>query len=189
MLFALIAFTTLPEIEIILKNEKKNMKKTILISYAIIFSVYLLFTLIVLGTMGKDTPQISTLALGKVFILLGILTMGTSYLALTIAFVDILRMDYKKPKKISWLYAIIPPLIIYVLLSFFNLASFTKILSVGGLISGGLMGVLILFMVKNAKLKGDVKPEYQIPYSKILTWVIILILAIGTIMEILNSFS
>lgn len=188
VIFALLGFTAIPEIERILKGRKKDMKKTIWYAYITIFLIYVIFTLIVLGSQGLDTPQIATLSLGKIFIVLGILTMATSYLALTIAFVDILRFDFKKSKVKSWFYAISMPLIFYIILNIFEATSFTKVLTISGLVSGGLTGILILFMVKKSKKLGDRKPEYQIPYSGIITWIIILIFATATIMEIIKSF-
>jgi len=67
-----------------------------------------------------------------------------------------------------------------------NKAEFTKVLSVGGVLSGGLAAILIFFMVKNAKKFGDRTPEYQIPYSKILTWLLVIIFILAAIFEIIN---
>jgi len=43
---------------------------------------YSLFALVIVGFKGTQTPEIATLALGVVFIFLGIFTMFTSWLAL-----------------------------------------------------------------------------------------------------------
>jgi tyrosine-specific transport protein len=188
MMFALIGFSAIPEVGRVLKKEKKLMKKTIIWSYVLIFASYVIFTFIVLGTQGTNTPQIATLSLGKIFIILGMLTMFTSYLALSIAFMHMLKYDYKKTKTKAWLYTILGPLIIFIILTIFKIGSFTKVLGIGGVIAGGLTGILIFFMAKNAKKLGDRKPEYTIPYSNILTWIIIIILVIGTVLEIVSSF-
>jgi heme/copper-type cytochrome/quinol oxidase subunit 2 len=66
--------------------------------------------------------------------------------------------------------------------------SFVKVLGVGGVISGGLTAILILLMVKSAKKKGDRKPEYSIPYSKILTYILAAIFIIGAVLEIAYTF-
>jgi len=187
-LFALLGFSTMPEVERILGNQKKLTKKTIITSYLIILAIYIAFILVVVGTKGDMTPALATLALGKAFIFLGMITMFTSYLALTIALIDTLQFDFNKPRKTSWIYTISIPLIIFILLTIVQKTSFIKILGIGGVVSGGLMGALILLMVKNAKKKGNRKPEYSIKYSEALTWTIIIILAIGTFLELWNSF-
>ena len=62
--------------------------------------------------------------------------------------------------------------------------SFTKILSIGGVVSGGLTAILILLMVNKAKKKGNRKPEYTIPYRKIISGIIILIFVAAVVREI-----
>ena len=189
ILFAFLGFAAIPEIERILNREqdKKDTLKIIIIGNILIFFIYLIFAAIVLGSQGKATPPIATLALGKPFILLGIIAMFTSYLALSAALINMFQYDFKKSKNISWLYTISIPIIAFVLLSIFEDANFTKVLGIGGVISGGLIGALILMMVKNAKKLGDRKPEYKIPYSKILAGIIIALLSIGAVLEIFNS--
>jgi heme/copper-type cytochrome/quinol oxidase subunit 2 len=62
--------------------------------------------------------------------------------------------------------------------SLFPFFSFTEILSIGGVISGGIMGVLAVFIVKSAKKKGKRQPEYSIPIN---WWIITIITIIFTI--------
>lgn len=187
ILFAFLGYTTIPEVESILGNHKKEMKRSILIAIIICTMVYILFPLVVIGIKGSETPQIATIALGKPFIFLGILTMLTSYLALSISLIDSFRFDFHKSKIRSWLYTIIIPLILFIILTITKSANFTKVLGIGGVISGGLAGILILAMAHKAKYLGDRKPEYSMPISKLLTIVLILIFAIGTIAEIINT--
>lgn len=188
VLFALLGYTTIPEIEKIIGKEKKAMKKAIIISMIVSAIAYIIFTAIVLGFKGSSTPEIATLGLGKPFILLGILTMFTSYLALSIALIDTLRLDLNQKRRTAWFYTIIIPIILFLFLQITKTASFTKILGIGGVISGSLVSILAVIMASKAKYLGDRKPEYSIPTSKILTTIIILILAAGTITVIINSF-
>ncbi|MFH1425324.1 MAG: aromatic amino acid transport family protein [archaeon] len=186
-LFAFLGFAAIPEVEEILTKDKHLTKKTIYISTLTTLLIYTIFTAVVLGSQGTSTPNIATIALGKIFIILGILTMYTSYLALTTALVNSLHYDFKKSKTKAWLYTISLPLIIYIILNIFNASSFTKVIGIGGVISGSLTGILILLMIKKAKLNGKREPEYSIPHSNLLTWLIILILTIGTVLELVNS--
>jgi len=186
ILFAYLGFSVVPEMKRIFGKENNLMKKSIICAQIIAFAIYVIFTIVVLGFAGANTPQLSTLALGKPFILLGMITMFTSYITLSIVLIDTFRFDFHLSKAKSWLITIIIPLIAFIILELTNNASFTTILSVGGVISGGLTAILILFMVKNAKKFGNRTPEYEIPYSKILTWFLILVFIIGAILEIIN---
>lgn len=187
ILFALLGYTTIPEIEKIIGKDRKAMKKSIIISIIFASTIYIIFTAIVLGFKGSSTPEIATLGLGKPFIFLGILTMFTSYLALSIALIDTLRLDLNQKKINAWLYTISVPLILFIIFQLAKVASFTLILGIGGVISGSLVSILAVIMASKAKFLGDRKPEYSIPTSKILTAIIIIILTTGTIIEIINS--
>ena len=186
ILFAYLGFSVIPEVQRIIGKDKNLMKKSIITAHIIAFAVYTIFTLVVLGSLGFKTPEISTLALGKPFVLLGMITMFTSYLTLSIALMDNFRFDFKISKIKSWLYTILVPLSLFIILELANKAEFTKVLSVGGVLSGGLAAILILFMAKNAKKFGDRTPEYEIPYSKILTWLLVIIFVLAAIFEIIN---
>jgi hypothetical protein len=186
ILFAFLGFASIPEIKRILGKEQKLMKKTILYSYLTCFIIYSLFAAIVLGLKGLETPQIATLALGPSFILLGILTMFTSYLAISNALVDTLKFDFKKSKSKAWLITILIPIILFIILEFTGTAAFTKVLGIGGVISGGLTAILILHMVKIAKEKGDQKPAYKIPYHPIIIKIMILVFIVGAVIEVMN---
>lgn len=188
ILFAFLAFSAVPEVERIIGKEKWRMKRSIIAAHIIVFTIYTIFAAVVLGTYGTNTPPIATLALGKAFVLLGILTIFTSYLSLSIAFIDSLRFDFKKSKRSAWLWTIIVPLIIYIILQLFQSANFTTVLGIGGVISGGLAAILILFIAKKAKIHGDATPSYSIPYSKIIVTVLILIFVAGAVLEIMNMF-
>lgn len=188
ILFAFLGFASLPEIERMLSKNKGETKRVIFISLFVTLLIYIVFALIVVGSQGSSTPELATLALGKPFILLGMFTMFTSYLAVTFALMDVFQFDYNKSHAKAWLYTIIPPLLMFIFLNITNSISFIKVLTIGGVISGSLTGILILLMIKKAKLKGNRKPEYTIPYSNILTWIIILILSFGTILELWHTF-
>jgi amino acid permease len=185
VLFALGSFFAIPEIAIILKNKKKLMKKVLITGSIVAVSFYILFSLVVTGFKGIETPEVATLALGGIFILLGIFTIFTSHLSIGNALEEDFILDDKFKKNKSWLLSSIIPILIYVFISFFDFFSFTKILSIGGVISGGTIAILVLFMAKSAKKKGKRKPEYSIP----LNWFIIilfgLIFILGALREII----
>src|SRR3989344_3926256 len=67
---------------------------------------------------------------------------------------------------------------------FFKLASFVSVLGIGGVISGGLTGIMILVMSMKAKKKSRLKPSYKMPLNWITVFVLSLIFIIGCIIEI-----
>lgn len=184
VLFALISFFAVPEVVLILRNEKKKMKPAIFTGVAISVFVYILFVLVVVGFKGSETPEVATLALGGVFILLGIFTMSTAYLSLGNALEEVFQFDDRYKRFRSWFLSSIIPVFIYFLISFSSFFSFTKILSIGGVISGGTIAILILFMVRKSKKVGERKPEYKIPVNWFLIITLSAIFVLGVLREV-----
>ncbi len=191
VLFALISFHAIPEINVLLgkKKDKSLMKKILITGSILSILFYIIFAFIVVGFKGDATPEIATLGLGKIFVILGIFTMFTSYLALGNALQEDYFFDKGFKKKKAWIYSTIVPIGAFILIKLTSeFFSFTKILSIGGVVSGGLIAVMSLFIVKSAKKKGDRKPEYSIPVNWF--WIVLLatIFISGAVLEILNYF-
>jgi len=186
ILFAFLGFVAIPEIKRVLGERKNLMKSTIISAHIIVIIVYIVFAAVVLGFKGSSTPEIATIALGKPFILLGIITMFTAYLSLSTAMIDTIRFDFKKSKTLAWFYVTLIPLVLFIILTLAKQTAFTTILGIGGVISGGFTAILILSMIKNAKKHGNAKPPYSMPYSKILNAILIAIFAAGAVLELIN---
>jgi tyrosine-specific transport protein len=185
IIFALLGFSAIPEVLIELRRNEKLMKKAIIIGSLLPIIVYCLFTLIVVGFSGSSTPEIATFALGKIFILLGVFTMFTAFFALSMAMRDIYKFDLHYGNFKSWLLACLTPLILYLIVYFFDLVSFTEILGIGGVISGGLSGILILLMVGKARKIGERKPEYKVKLPSWIIFILILVLVIGMLFQLI----
>jgi len=184
ILFAFLALSALPEMrEELAKNEKK-FKHAIIIGSLIPLILYLLFAVSIYGFAGAFTPEIATLALGKLPCILAIFTMFTAFFALGIALKEVFMYDFKFKKNSCFLLTIIPVLILSVLIILFKLTTFIKLLGFIGSIAGGLAAILVLLMVKQAKSKGDRFPEYKIP----LNWIMIIILIIIFLAGIIYQF-
>ncbi len=185
VLFAFMSFSAIPQIKIVLKGKEKLFRKVLWVGTIASILFYLIFTFVVLGYVGLETPEIATFSLGKIFIVLGIFTMFTSYLAGGNALRDSFYFDNKYGKVKSWFLATIVPLILFIILQFFDFFSFTKILSIGGIVSGGIVAIVSLLMVRKAKLMGNRKPEYEVRAN---LWIIVLLIFIflfGIVLELL----
>lgn len=188
IMFSLFSFQAIPEAALILKKDKSLLKKSIISSSIVSVILYILFTFVVVGFEGARTPEIATFSLGFVFVILGIFTMFTSHLSSGNALVEGFEFDERFKKLKSWSLTSFLPLIIYVLIYLSGFFSFTKILSIGGSVSGVIVVILSLFVVKNAKKNGERKPEYSIPLNWYIIMGIILIFVLGASREFLGIF-
>ena len=177
VLFALLGFTSIPELRREVGKDKKLLKKAILLGTLIPIVLYIMFSFVFVGVLGKNISEVATLSfggtLGNILLLLGIFTMMTSFFVLSFSLKDYFVFDLKN-RKILFLFVSIIPLALYLLVSLFNLVGFVTVLGIGGAISGGVAGILILLMNIKAKRKGDRKPEYSIPIN----WFIIVVLSL-----------
>jgi tyrosine-specific transport protein len=187
VLFAILGFASIPELRKEIKGEEKYFKKAIILGSIIPIILYIIFSAIFIGVLGNKITEVATLSFGPFIIILGIFTMLTSYIALSFALKDTFKEDLKLNSKINFLLTSIVPLIIYLLISKWGLLSFTKILGIGGVVSGGLTGIIILLTCKKSKKtkRNKNNPEIKMP----LNWLLILILSIifisGIIIELI----
>jgi len=179
VLFALMSFQAIPEVKIVLKGNEKKLKKVIKTGSIVSMAFYILFTVVVVGYKGINTPQVATLALGTVFIFLGIFTMFTSYMSGGVALRESFCFDERMKKNTAWVFSSIVPIFLFVLTQLTNFFSFTNILSVGGVISGGIMAIMILLVVKKSKVKFNREPEYSVPANWAFISFLILIFVFG----------
>ena len=184
ILFSFLAFSAMPEVKRILIGQEKLMKKVIIYGMTIPLIVYIIFTFIVVGNFGVDVPEVATLALGRFFSVLGVVTMFTAFFVLALALRDMFRFDFNLGRFRGWILAVSVPLVLFLLIYFFKLASFIQILSIAGIISGGLTGILILLMNIQSKKLGNRKPEYHLGIN----WFLIILLSLIFILAVVAEF-
>ncbi len=183
VLFSMLGFTAIPELERI--QDGKKLKKAIIFGSLIPAVLYLVFTFVLVGVFGKNVQQIATLSFGNTVTILGIFTMSTAFFILSFALRDVFIFDLRK-RKFVFFWVSLFPLLIYLIVSFFNLANFVSIIGIGGAVSGGLTGILILLMAMKAKEEGDRKPEFSLRLNFIIVGVLSLLFIAGIIFELLN---
>lgn len=111
--------------------------------------------------------------------------MFTTHLALGNALEDHFKYDHYLKKKKAWFLSSVIPIFFYLIVSSFEFFSFTRILSIGGVVSGGMVAVLSLLMVRKAKRLGDRKPEYSVPMNWFLIFLFSLIFVAGVVREVI----
>ena len=193
VLFAMLGFTSIPELRREIKGEEKLFKKAIILGTLIPVFLYFIFTLIFVGVLGKSVEQIATISFGSFITVLGIFTMLTSYFVLSFSLKDIFIYDLKPQnslmnflgrKKLSFIFVSLVPLVLYLAVTFFDFVDFVRILGIGGVISGGLTGILILLMNINAKKTGNRKSEFSIPINWFVIGILSLIFVLGIVVEL-----
>lgn len=184
ILFSFLSFSALPEVKQEIKNNEKVFKKAIIIGAIIPLATYTLFTLAVVGFAGKATPEIATIALGKIPSLLAVFTMFTAGFALSNALRDMYKIDLKIKHFWAWFLTICLPFVIFLILYFFRLATFITVLEWSGVVSGGITGTLVLLMLIKAKKIGDRVPEYKMHINWFIVVIFILIFIAGILYQI-----
>jgi amino acid permease len=184
ILFSFLALSALPEMREELYKEEKKMKKAILIGSLIPAIFYIMFVIAVYGYAGINTPEIATEVLGRFPSLLAVFTMFTAFIAIGVALKELFIYDFRMKNDKAFFWTIFPVFIISMVLMVFNFANFVKILSLIGSLAGGLAGILVLLMAYKAKKNSERKPEYSIPLS----WSIIFLLGIIFLTGIIYQF-
>lgn len=196
ILFALSGASVVPEMEEILRQEHKKLKKAIVIGTLIPLFFYFLFATLVVGVCGKLTSDDAILGLVRFLpawvadlgAILGILTMGTSFLTLGYVLREVYFRDFKIPKIFAWILVCLGPPVLY----FFGAKSFIEIIGVTGALMGGLTGILIVLMFLKAKKLGKRKPSFVLslpkPFVKFLVFVFLLgiVWQIGEVLGAVN---
>src|SRR3989344_332548 len=188
ILFALVGASAVPEMREVLRWEKENMKKAIIVGSLIPLVLYALFAFSIVGVFGDKTTEIATLGLSQGFgnwigifaNLFAVFAMTTSFMGLGLALKEMYNFDYKLSNNISWILACFIPMIAFLI----GFKSFINVIGLTGIFAGGLEGILIVLMLWKAKKKCDRKPEYSLPLSKLIGIILIIIFVLGIINQI-----
>jgi tyrosine-specific transport protein len=187
ILFAFVGASAIPAMEVEIRQNKKMLKKAIVIGTVIPFVVYFLFMLAVVGVTGQGTSEIATIGLGEkigeFMIILGnflpIFTMSTSFFILGLALKWMFHYDYGMPNLFAWMLTCFIPLGLFLA----GARSFISVIGLTGAIAGGMEGILLVLIAKQAKKKGKVKPDYQIGLGWIFAILLILLFTAGIVYQ------
>ncbi len=204
ILFAYLGMSAIPEMRIALEDNKKSLKKAIVLGTLIPLAIYLLFTLVVVGTVGlsnfdalQPNERIATVALGNYVSkaiailanLFAVFSMTTAFLVLGLALRDVYRLDYRFSKGASWMLAMLVPLGIYIFNAYVSeITTFIDTLAIVGAISGGFVGIMLVLTNWAARRRPERPPELTIDKGKVLGWALILIFLLGIVYELLVTF-
>lgn len=195
IIFAAIGTPAIPEAKEILIKHRKMLKKAIIIGSLIPLVLYLVFSFIMVGVIGSNfddfgpEQRIASVALGLIIgekmnifaNLFAIISMATSFLALGLALKWVFQFDYKMKEFYAWSITCFIPFAI----AMAGVTTFIKTLGLVGAVMGGIDGILIVLMHRNAKKYGEIKPEYSITDHPFIGFVLISIFVVGMIVSVL----
>ncbi|RME89544.1 MAG: amino acid permease [Candidatus Hydrogenedentota bacterium] len=189
ILFAFLGFAAIPEMKRIFGNkekDKRDMKKAIIIGSFIPLFVYVLFTLVVLGLYGKDVAEVATISFGPIVTVLGMFAMFSAYLAMNLELQDSFKFDLYFHKKKAWFWTNFIPFILFLVVVIFDLAGFSRVLGIGGAVSGGLVAIVLLAIheriSKDEKLS-KLNPEFKIRVPLFIKIILALLFIAGILFE------
>lgn len=159
VLFSLWGTSLIPELEEILKENKKLLKPVIFSSILASGIFYLFFIILILGIAGKEVSKTAILGLEKflgkninyLMLSFAIITTFTSYISLGLTLKNIFWYDLKIRKNLSFFIASFFPFLLYLC----GFKEFLKVISLTGGIFLAVEGILILLMYQkiNKKLR------------------------------------
>lgn len=187
VMFALFGFIAIPELREEIKGQEHLLKRAIIIGSTIPIILYTIFSLTFIGVLGHSITEVATLSFGPIITLLGIFTMFTSYFVLSYSLKTTFKLDIKMNKTMNFMLTSLVPLVMYILTERFKIISFTSILSIGGVISGGIAGTLILLMAKKAKSTNitNERHKIQMPINLPIIIILSLFFLIAIILELI----
>jgi len=190
LLFAFMAGAAIPEMAEILKTgpERKNYKKIIVLASIIVFILYLLFTLVVIGISGKNTSTEALQGLvpflGQKIIILGalfgVIAIAASFLVLGNYLKNALAYDFNFPKFWAALVTCGLPLILFLI----GFRGFIETIGFVGTLVGVIEGLIIILIFKKVKFSGDREPEYSLKIPSILLYFLIGIFILGAVSQV-----
>jgi len=177
LLFALWGAGLIPEVEEMIKGQKKRLKRIITIATLIVSVFYILFVLLILGISGPATDQTALAGLKNflpgylvsIALLMGVLATFTAFIMQGTILKKTLMFDLKLKHWQAFVITCCPPLILYLA----EVRSFISLLSIIGGVLLGINGVMVLMIYR--KIGG----------KKILVYPLLFVFILGIIYEII----
>lgn len=190
ILFAFSGLAAIPEVGEILKTDEEllSYKKAIILSFIIIFLIYLLFSAAIVGISGKGTTQDALAGLTKIFgfkiifigLLAAVITIADSFLIIGIYLKNILVYDYKLSKPLASFIVTALPLVFYLA----GLRSFISLVGLLGALVVAVESIAVILIFQKAKKMGDRTPEYSLTVPSPLLYGLTSLLIAGAIIYI-----
>ncbi len=204
ILFSFLGTSAVAEMRQALEHNLKSFRKAIILGTVIPIIIYILFTTVVVGTVGlsnfetlSPNERIATVALGHYLSkpiailanLFAVFSMTTAFLVLALALKDMFNLDYKIGKGSAWALSVLVPFGIYLYNAYISeVTTFIDVLGIIGAVTGGIVGIILVLATWVARKRSERAPEFVIDKTKFLGWLLIVIFLLGIIHELLVTF-
>lgn len=190
--FAVGGGAAIPEVCRLLAREKEKIKSAIFWGTFIPAALTLIFVLAILGISGVGTSPDTLAGLSPVInngvitfsLIFGLLAIITSYVMVAQATEEVYEWDYKLNNKLAWFLACFIPYFLY-LIGWNNLI---KVISFTGSVTGGLSGIILIWLVFKVKSGPEQTSVINNKLSKPLAYFLSLLFILGVVYEIWVSF-
>ncbi len=187
VLFALWGASAVVEVVHTLDRAAPKIKKAIIIGSLVPILIYLIFGLLIVGVCGANVSRDAISALGQILgqpiviiaSLFGLLAVLTSFFVLGLNLQGTLQHDWKFNKYFATFLVLVLPLLLYLV----GLRDFIGIISLLGVFLGGAEGILIIALLRQARLRGLKRVSYRTRIPRWLPYVIIGVFLIGFFLE------
>lgn len=187
VLFALWGASAVVEVVHTLERSAHRIKKAIIIGSLVPVLIYLIFGLLIVGVCGANVSSDAVSALGQVLgrpiviiaSFFGILAVLTSFFVLGLNLQGTLHRDWKLNRHFATFLVLVLPLLLYLI----GLRDFIQIISLLGVFLGGAEGILIIALLRQARLRGLKRVSYRTLLPKWLPYVIVVVFLMGFFLE------
>lgn len=191
MLFAYAGATAIPQMEELLPNDHRLLRRSIIIGSLIPMFLYLIFAITVVGVTGLNTTEVATVGLGveigQWMVMIGnvfaFIAMITSFVMAGLILKRSFQWDGNIPTKFAWFATVVPPITLFLV----GARSFIAVINIAGAVLGGIMTILIVTAFWKAKKLGDVESKvFNMPFGVAIGIIIIVIFMIGSTYSVLS---
>ena len=174
----------------ILEGKDHFFKKAIIWGSLIPPVLYLIFSLVLLGVVGdRITPEAidsllpwlgnKAIILGSIF---GLLAVFTSFINLSTVMQEVFMFDFKVPRFVAWLLALMPPYLFFL----WQVRDYIKVIGFSGGVAFSIELIILILVYHKVKKQGHRMPEYSLHLPVLLWYLIGLVALSGLIYTLFN---
>ena len=186
--FAVGGMNAVPEICRLLSNQKEKITSALAWGIGISVLITLIFVTMIVGVTGSQTTPDTLTGLSSVFgngvvifsLIFGLLSIVTSFLVATQSMREVYWWDFKINKDVAWGLACFIPYAIYA----FGIQDLTKVVSLTGAFTGGVLGIILIWLVIVVQKKAEQVSIVKTKINKSIAFILSLLFVFGLVYEI-----
>lgn len=186
--FAVGGGVAIPEICRLLAYEKEKIKSAILWGTFIPAALMLVFVVVILGITGANTSPDTLAGLSSILtdgvitfsLIFGLLAVITSYIVIAQAAEEVYQWDMGLKNKAAWFLACFIPYFLYLI----GWTDLIKVVSFTGAVTGGLGGIILIWLVFKVKAKPEQASVIKNKLTKPMAYFLSLLFVLGLIYEV-----